>query len=199
MKAILLLIGILLGMGGTWLYQWMKPPSDDPYFFLEPKPTIINDEYYSIEKPIKLHKKGEVVDFVFWNVPQPQPKLLYLFPVNTPSPEISILLKYNESKKYREVVGTFFKRNDSIRNNSQFLMVSIYKINNDLTESIIFEKKIKSLKISSGSKSGLSFDIKDLGHEYGQYRAVFEVLSDNDEINHDELRFYVHVIQYGIK
>ncbi|KHS78392.1 DUF5625 family protein [Pectobacterium carotovorum] len=199
MKAILLLIGILLGMGGTWLYQWMKPPSDDPYFFLEPKPTIINDEYYSIEKPIKLHKKGEVVDFVFWNVPQPQPKLLYLFPVNTPSPEISILLKYNESKKYREVVGTFFKRNDSIRNNSQFLMVSIYKINNDLTESIIFEKKITSLKISSGSKSGLSFDIKDLGHEYGQYRAVFEVLSDNDEINHDELRFYVHVIQYGIK
>ncbi|KHT15237.1 DUF5625 family protein [Pectobacterium carotovorum] len=199
MKAILLLIGILLGMGGTWLYQWMKPPSDDPYFFLEPKPTIINDEYYSIEKPIKLHKKGEVVDFVFWNVPQPQPKLLYLFPVNTPSPEISILLKYNESKKYREVVGTFFKRNDSIRNNSQFLMVSIYKINNDLTESIIFEKKITSLKMSSGSKSGLSFDIKDLGHEYGQYRAVFEVLSDNDEINHDELRFYVHVIQYGIK
>ncbi|WP_233968471.1 DUF5625 family protein [Pectobacterium polaris] len=199
MKKTLLLIGVLLGMGGAWLYQWMKPPSDDPYFFLEPKPTIINDEYYSIEKPIKLHKKGEVVDFVFWNVPQPQPKLLYLFPANTPSPEISILLKYNESKKYNEVVDILFANNSSIRNNSPFLMVRVYKINNNLTESIIFEKTIKSLEISSGSESGISFDIKDLGHEYGQYRAVFEVLSDNNEINHDELRFYVYVRQHGIK
>ncbi|MEI7173075.1 hypothetical protein WCU67_14610, partial [Pectobacterium parmentieri] len=81
MKSIIFIIGVLLGMGAVWLYQWMKPPSDDPYFFLTPKATIINDEYYSINEPIKLHKKGEVVDFVFWNVPQPQPKLFYLFPV----------------------------------------------------------------------------------------------------------------------
>ncbi|MDY4333627.1 DUF5625 family protein [Pectobacterium brasiliense] len=199
MKTILLLIGILLGTGGAWLYQWMKPSSDDPYFFLNPKPTIINDEYYSIEKPIKLHKKGEVVNFVFWNVPQPQPKLFYLFPVNTPSPDISILLKYNESKKYSKMVDILFEKNHSIGNNSKFLMVSIYKINNDLTESIVFEKTITSLKISSGSKSGLSFDIKDLGYEYGQYRAVFEVLSDTNEINNDAFRFYINVRQYGIK
>lgn len=57
MKNIILLIGILLGMGGIWLYQWMKPFSDDPYFFLNPKPNYIGDKAYSIEKDINLFKK----------------------------------------------------------------------------------------------------------------------------------------------
>ncbi|AOR63562.1 hypothetical protein [Pectobacterium wasabiae] len=199
MKSILLIVGVLLGMGSAWLYQWMKPPSDDPYFFLTPKATIINDEYYSIDKPIKLHKKGEIVDFYFWNVPQPQPKLFYLFPVNTPSPEISILLKRKKSEEYNAVVDLLFEDNHSVKNSDPFLTVVIYKINNDLTESVFFKKEISSLKISSGSGEGILFDIKEFGYEYGQYRAVFEVLSDNDKIKNDDVDFYVHIYQYSIK
>ncbi|AFI88489.1 hypothetical protein EXT68_23465 [Pectobacterium parmentieri] len=199
MKMVLLIIGCLLGAGGFGLYQWMKPPSDDPYFFLTQKATIINDEYYSIDKSIKLYKKGEVVDFYFWNVPQPQPKLLYLFPVNTPSPKISILLKRKKSEEYNAVVDLLFEDNHSVKNDDPFLTVVIYKINNDLTESVFFKKEISSLKISSGSEEGISFGIKELGYEYGQYRAVFEVLSDNDKIKNDDVDFYVHISQYSTK
>jgi hypothetical protein len=32
MRTTLLMLGILLGAGGVLLWQWMKPPADDPTF-----------------------------------------------------------------------------------------------------------------------------------------------------------------------
>ncbi|MDE1496983.1 hypothetical protein KKJ25_19130 [Xenorhabdus bovienii] len=54
-KIILLVFAAFLGAGIVMLVQWMRPPTEDPYFFLNPKVT----EDHPIEIPIKLYKKGE--------------------------------------------------------------------------------------------------------------------------------------------
>ncbi|WP_258087606.1 hypothetical protein [Xenorhabdus bovienii] len=53
-KIILLVSAAFLGAGIVMLVQWMRPPTEDPYFFLNPKATTIGDYYHSIETPINL-------------------------------------------------------------------------------------------------------------------------------------------------
>ncbi|MEI7352955.1 hypothetical protein WCU98_24620, partial [Pectobacterium parmentieri] len=72
-------------------------------------------------------------------------------------------------------------------------------VDTDLSESLVFKKQIYSLETSSRSSDEILFETKDLGYKYGQYRAIFEVLLDTNEINDGDLDFYVHVGQYSIK
>jgi hypothetical protein len=206
MRAILLILGILLGAGGVLLWQWMKPPADDPYFFLTPKPTIINDQYYSVEKPIKLDKAGECVSFIFWKVPQPTPKLLYLFPANKPSPKIRIRMsgfKNNEEfwqsgilTEWRDGRGTWegIKRKD----NQPFLEVTIAKIDSDLRETVVYKEALSALHFYAVFDEGVLFDVREVNDPYGQYKVTMKVLEDMPELSKG-LDFFIDIRQYGIK
>lgn len=61
MKRILFVLGLLVGVSGILLYQWLKPIDDDPYFFLSPKIA----EGHPINIPIKLYKKGTLLTLFF--------------------------------------------------------------------------------------------------------------------------------------
>lgn len=197
----LLLIGILLGIGFVLLYQWMRPSTNDPYFFLTPKPGVIGERYYTIEKPIKLYQKGEIVDFVFWNVPQPTPKLLYLLPANALSPQVMLKIQKKDGTDPTLYSPRLFEQESPISEigKSAFLNVKINKINEDLTESLIYEKAITTLDDVYGTQQGILFNIKDLGYDYGQYRIIVSVLKNIAALNNEDLIYSIYVRQHAIK
>ncbi|AOR62786.1 hypothetical protein [Pectobacterium wasabiae] len=194
MKKILLLIGILLGMGGTWLYQWMKPSSDDPYFFLNPKPNYIGDKTYPIEKDIDLSKKGGAFDFIFWDTPQQKPKILYLFPLSSPSPHILLKVKNSDATNGNSsIIYTFKENKDPVVN------FELYKIKNDLTEELIEKKIISNLEPYTINNEYLFFYITDQIKQYGQYRIHIDILNDNKKLNGNHLTSSIYIEQRFLK
>lgn len=193
MKSFRLLFGIALGIGFTLLYQWMVPPKNDPYFFLNPKPLYLDDKAHSIEKPIKLYQKGESFDFVFWNVPQPEPKLLYLFPVSSPSPRILLKVKnINFSGGTRAIMDVF--DSNEIITNKPIIDLKLYRINDDLTESLVHEETFNKFKIYYVDEDGSAlFALTDQIGKSGQYRIHIDVLNDNEKLNTDELSYAIFV------
>ncbi|MDE9544932.1 hypothetical protein [Xenorhabdus bovienii] len=202
-KIILLVFAAFLGAGIVMLVQWMRPPTEDPYFFLNPKATTIGDDYHSIETPIKLYKKGEKIDLVFWKVPQPTPKLLYLIPANTPSPQIMLKINERDNANLAFYVSEIFKGKGPIPKlkGDPVLDVKIYNINDDLTENLVYEKKLTKFGSIHGSQYGILFNMKDFGHlyKYGQYRLQVEVLANWPELEMDDLSYSIYIRQYAIK
>ncbi|MGJ0638643.1 hypothetical protein [Xenorhabdus bovienii] len=201
-KIMLLVFAVFLGAGIVMLVQWMRPPTEDPYFFLNPKATTIGG-YHSIETPIKLYKKGEKIELVFWKVPQPTPKLLYIFPANTPSPQIMLKIKVREDSNLGFYVRDFFKGKGlmpEIKNDPIF-DIKIYKTNDDLTENLIYEKIHTKITLHSGGGGELLFNLVDFGYpyKYGQYRLKIEMLANYSELKIDDLSYYIYIRQHAIK
>ncbi|WP_233964099.1 hypothetical protein [Pectobacterium versatile] len=196
MKKILLLIGILLGMGGTWLYQWMNPSSYDPYFFLNPKPNYIGDNTYSIEKDINLFKKGENFDFIFWDTPQQKPKILYLFPVSSPSPSPHILLKIKNEDLKNGTNSIIDKLKES---KNPIINFELYKIKNDLTEELIERKTMINFDFYTIENGSLFFYITDQIKQYGQYRIHIDMLNDGNELKKNNLTYSIYIEQRFLK
>ncbi|MDC9597248.1 hypothetical protein [Xenorhabdus anantnagensis] len=201
-STILLSLAAFLGAGIVLLIQWMRPPTDDPYFFLNPKPTTFGG-YHAIETPIELYKKGEKVELVFWKVPQPKPKLLYLFPANTPSPQIMLKINERDGANLGFYVSNIFEGKGPIPKltGEPVLDVKIYKINENLTEMLVYEKEFTKLIAGYGGMDGVLFDIIDFGHSYnyGQYRLVIEVLANWPELKMDDLSYSIYIRQHAIK
>ncbi|SFU91275.1 hypothetical protein [Xenorhabdus koppenhoeferi] len=201
-KTMLLVLAAFFGAGIVMLIQWMRPPTEDPYFFLNPKPTTVGG-YHSVETPIKLYKKGEKVDLVFWKVPQPKPKLLYLIPANTPSPKISLNIKKREGSNLGFYVSDIFRGSGPIHDlkGKPIFDIKIYKINDDLTESKVYEKTHKKVNSSSGWSGNNLFGLVDFGspYQYGQYRLTVEVLADLSELKMDDLTYSIYIEQSSIK
>ncbi|MCA6941249.1 hypothetical protein LF927_08640 [Pectobacterium polaris] len=194
MKKTLLLIGVLLGMGGAWLYQWMKPPSDDPYFFLNPKPNYIGDKTYSIEKDINLFKKGDTFDFIFWDTPQQKPKILYLFPAPSPSPHILLKIKNEDLKNgTNSIIDKLKKSKNPIIN------FELYKIKNDLAEELIERKTMINFDFYTIENGSLFFYITDQIKQYGQYRIHIDMLNDDNELNKNNLTYSIYIEQRFLK
>ncbi|MCL6352941.1 hypothetical protein [Pectobacterium polaris] len=194
MKKTLLLIGVLLGMGGAWLYQWMKPPSDDPYFFLNPKPNYIGDKTYSIEKDINLFKKGDTFDFIFWDTPQQKSKILYLFPAPSPSPHILLKIKNEDLKNgTNSIIDKLKKSKNPIIN------FELYKIKNDLTEELIERKTMINFDFYTIENGSLFFYITDQIKQYGQYRIHIDMLNDDNELNKNNLTYSIYIEQRFLK
>lgn len=184
---------MVLGIGLTLLYQWMVPPKHDPYFFLNPKPLYLDDKTHSIEKPIKLYQKGESFDFVFWKVPQPNPKLLYLFPVSSPSPRILLKVKNINFSGGTLAIREVFNTNKII-NNKPIIDLKLYRINDDLTESLVHEQTINKLKSDYiGDDGSVFFPLTDQIGKSGQYRIHIDVLNDNEKLNTNELSYSIFV------
>ncbi|MGJ0638641.1 hypothetical protein [Xenorhabdus bovienii] len=202
-KIMLLVFAACLGAGIVMLVQWIRPPTEDPYFFLNPKATTIGDDYHSIETPIKLYKKGEKIDLVFWNVPQPTPKLLYLFPANTPSPQIMLKINERDGANLGFYVNNIFKGEGPIPKlkGDPVLDVKIYKINDNLEEELVYEKKFTKIIGSYGSREGILFTLVEFGYpyKYGQYRLQVEVLANWPELKMDDLNYSLYIRQYSIK
>lgn len=206
MRMAMLLFGVLLGMGGILLYQWVKPPSEDPYFFLSPKPTIINDEFNAIEKPIKLYQKGESVAFIFWKVPQPMPKLLYLIPTNLPFPEIMLVMKGNGTTGEYKKANILTQWNDDrgtwegikSKDDRPFLKVTIKKIEDDLSEKVIFSKDISRLILYHILDEGMGFTLYTLHENYGQYKITVTVIQSIPELSKN-LDYSIYIRQRSIK
>ncbi|MDE9453968.1 hypothetical protein [Xenorhabdus bovienii] len=201
-KIILLAFAAFLGAGIVMLVQWMRPPTEDPYFFLNPKATTIGG-YHSIETPIKLYKKGEKIELVFWKVPQPTPKLLYLFPANTPSPKIRLNIKERKKSNLGFYVSDIFRGKGPIPElkGEPIFDIKIYKINDDLTESLAYKKIHTNITSSSGWAGNHLFGLVDFGchYKYGQYRLEVEVLADLSELKMDDLSYSIYIEQYSIK
>ncbi|MCL6373983.1 hypothetical protein [Pectobacterium versatile] len=195
MKKILLLIGILLGTGGTWLYLWMKPPSD-PYFFLSPKIS----EDHPIDIPIELYKNGDYIDFIFWKAPLTKPKLFYLFPISPPSSHIVLRIDKDKDKNINFFKHYLFLEEGPIGDigDTPIFEVKIYRVNSDLSESLVFDKIHK--KNNSASASG--FDLVDLSGDYftyGQYRLKVKVLGDWPELKISGLNYFITIKTYFVK
>lgn len=192
MKHFRLLLGIILGIGLTLLYQWMVPAKNDPYFFLNPKPLYLNDKTHSIEKPIKLYQKGESFDFVFWSVPQPEPKLLYLLPVSSPSKEILLKVKNINFSGGTSAIMDVFENNEMI-SNKPIINFKLYRINNDLTEQLVHERTVDIFNLDYIRDNSAFFGLSDQISEYGQYRIHIDVLNDNEKLNTDKLSYSIFV------
>ncbi|MGJ0622785.1 hypothetical protein [Xenorhabdus bovienii] len=198
-KIILLVSAAFLGAGIVMLVQWMRPPTEDPYFFLTPKPTT----GHPIEVPIKLYKKGEKIELVFWDVPQPRPKLFYLFPANTPYPHIMLNIKEKKNSNMGFYVSGIFKGEGPIPKlkDEPVLDIKIYKINDNLTENLIYDKTHEKIIQNSGRGNNSLFGLVELGYpyKYGQYRLKIEVLADWPELEMDNLSYSIYIRQHSIK
>lgn len=196
MKTLLLVIGILLGIGGTSLYLWMKPQTDDPYFFLTPK---VVDAFQPIKIPIALYEKGAAIDYVFWMTPLPQDKYFYLFPASDLVTRITLDI---ENKNYAgNQIGRskIFERDGTpeIIKQTPMFDVELYKINSDLSESIIFKER-KLFNTTEKYVNSLFLTMKrDYG--YGQFRVKITVLGDFPELKHDELTYVVKIAASALK
>ncbi|CDH25859.1 hypothetical protein KKJ09_11070 [Xenorhabdus bovienii] len=201
-STMLLVLAVFLGAGIVILIQWMRPPTEDPYFFLNPKPTTLGG-YHAIETPIELYKKGEKVELVFWKVPQPTPKLFYLLPANTPSPKIRLNIKTRKDSNLGFYISDIFRDNGPIHDikDKPILDIKIYKINDDLTETIVYKKIHTKITSSSGWKGNNLFSLVDFGtpYLYGQYRLTAEVLADLSALKIDNLSYSIYIEQYAIK
>jgi hypothetical protein len=198
MRTTLLILGILLGAGGLLLWQWMKPPADDPYFFLTPKPTVVGKNNYIIEKSVTPGKKGTITDFIFWNVPQPTTKYLYLIPSNSPSPQIMIRVNKKNKNSEARYDAIMLNREKTTANVLPLLNVSVIKVSADLSEKLIYNQKINSLPLSYIDKKGYYFYIKNLPYEYGQYKVTIESLND-DPVLDEFFNAWIHIGLYSAK
>jgi hypothetical protein len=117
-----------------------EAPADDPYFFLTPKIT----QGRSVSTPVELYKKGATVDFTFWLTPLPTSKLLYLFPVSPPSTHIVLNIKKSEEANINFFPTEIFSKEGPVNNlhDTSLLTFEIYRINDNLTETLIFKRII---------------------------------------------------------
>lgn len=196
MKIFLFVIGILLGIGGSSLYIWMKPKTDDPYFFLSPK---VVDGIHSINIPIALYEKGSSVNSVFWMTPLPQQKYFYLFPTNDLLTRITLDTE-NKSVNGRKISPyEIFEQNNipEIKNKTPMLSITLYKIHNDLSESVVFNET----KLFDSSKLQRNFNLLTMKESYGhgQFRLKITVLGDWPELKHDELTYVVKISASALK
>ncbi len=193
MKRILFILGLLIGGFGVLLYQWVKPVDNDPYFFLSPKIA----EGHPINIPIKLYKKGDSINFVFWKTPIPSPKLLFLFPISPPSSHIILNIEENQNKNINFSKFEIFNGKGPIKNigNSAIFKVKLYKVNNDMSESLILDYIHRNNSVRRAD----AFSIASVPPEYGQYRLEVTVLGDWPELEIDGLTYFITIKTYFIK
>ncbi len=187
MKKIVLLIGILLGVAGSWLYCWMKPQTDDPYFFLSPK--VMPGK--PVSTPIELYKQGATVDFTFWVTPMPKYKLLYLFPMNDPTISAWLDIKraqYGDGDFYSYKI--FTKEGlVELQPDTPLLKMALYKINPDLTETLVTEET----QLYNNVQLYRNFLLLSIPRNYGQYRLSVTVLGDWPELNKDGFDYFIKI------
>lgn len=188
MGKILFILGLLIGGGGAFLYQWCKPDTYDPYFFLSPKIA----EGHPINVPIKLYEKGDTVNFTFWKTPLPEVKLFYLLPASTPSSHIILNINEDRNKEIDFSHVEIFNGKGPIKDkgNYQIFKARLYKINSDTTESLVLDKIIRRKD---------EFSIAQVPDEYGQYRLEVNVLGDWPELKIDGLDYFITIETYFIK
>jgi len=196
MKTFLLMIGILLGIGGTSLYLWMKPQTDDPYFFLTPK---VLDAFHPLKIPIELYKQGTTVDYVFWMTPRPKEKYFYLFPAKDLVTRITLDMENKNYKGNRLGYYEMFERDGvpEIKNKTPMFNIELYKINSDLSESIVFKETKLFDSSRSYMNSSLFYMSKNYG--YGQFRLKITVLGDWPTLKHDDLTYVVKIAASALK
>ncbi|MDE1488358.1 hypothetical protein KKI90_18785 [Xenorhabdus bovienii] len=198
-KIMLLAFAAFLGAGIVMLVQWMRPPTEDPYFFLTPKPTT----GHPIEVPIKLYKKGEKIELVFWNVPQPPPKILYLFPGHTPEPRVMLKTKRHKEGELTYYTPDLFKNDGPLAKpkDAPILSMKLHKINEDLTETLVFKKTYSEPDSIAGTSDGILFRFVSLGerYKYGQYRLNLEILGDWPELKNDNVSYYLFIPSFSGK
>lgn len=196
MKILLLVIGILIGIGGTSLYLWMKPQTDDPYFFLTPK---VVDAFQPIKIPIALYEKGTAIDYVFWMTPLPQDKYFYLFPTSDLVTRITLEIENKKIKGRRVSPHEFFKKDYrlEVENKTPAFSIELYKINEDLSESIILNEK--RLFDSHDLHSNFNLLVMKKTYGYGQFRVKITVLGDWQELKRDDLTCVVKIAATALK
>ncbi|WP_209439288.1 hypothetical protein, partial [Intestinirhabdus alba] len=175
---------------------WMKPPADDPYFFLTPKIT----QGRSVSTPVELYKKGATVDFTFWLTPLPTSKLLYLFPVSPPSTHIVLNIKKSEEANINFFPTEIFSKEGPVNNlhDTSLLTFEIYRINDNLTETLIFKKNHLIDKVTPAKTlllTSLNHDLFGFGH----YRLKAEVTGDRPELKIEGLSYFITIETYAIK
>jgi len=193
MGKILFILGLLIGGGGAFLYQWCKPDTYDPYFFLSPKIA----EGIPINVPIKLYEKGDTVNFTFWKTPLPEVKLFYLFPASTPSSHIVLNIEKNRDAEFGFYSSEIFSIAGPIKKREDYpiFKVRLYKINNDMTEHLVLDKIHKNNSVRRSE----AFSIASVPEEYGQYRLEVTVLGDWPELQIDGLDYFITIETYSIK
>ncbi|HAU5555187.1 TPA: hypothetical protein MYS89_000320 [Proteus mirabilis] len=190
MKRILFVLGLLIGGFGVLLYQWVKPIDNDPYFFLSPKIA----EGHPINIPIKLYKKGDSINFVFWKTPILSPKLLYLFPVSPPSSHIILNVVQDKNTKLNFYPTEIFTHNGPIKNidNFEIFRVKLYKVNSDMSEYLISDFIHRNNIVRSSD----AFTITPVPSEYGQYRLKVTVLGEWPELEINGLSYFITIKTY---
>ncbi|OBU11865.1 hypothetical protein [Morganella psychrotolerans] len=193
MKKIKFLLSVLLGIGGTLAYQWVYPPFGNPYYFLSPKITIGEP----IDIPIKLYEKGYEVDFVFWNTPLPAGRMFFITPLQSPSPHVILKLSKNKDVTDTDIFypSDLFAKNGILGdiNDEPIFNVELYRINSDLTESMISSRIIT--KNSPGGVDSLS-PLTSNKSDYGQYRIKVKVMGDWPQLKIDGLSYFVSIDTY---
>ncbi|MEG0279230.1 MAG: hypothetical protein RR510_08115 [Morganella sp. (in: enterobacteria)] len=191
MKKIKFLFSVLLGIGGTLAYQWVYPPFGNPYYFLSPKITIGEP----IDIPIKLYEKGYEVDFVFWNTPLPEGRMFFITPLQSPSPHI--VLKVKKDEKFPDSIypSQLFYNGNVHGDITEYpiFKVDLYKINDDLTESMISSEIITNT--SPGGLRSIS-SLSNIKYTYGQYRVKVKVMGDFPKSKIDGLSYFVSIDTY---
>ncbi|WP_274369853.1 hypothetical protein [Morganella morganii] len=187
MNKIKLLLCVLIGIGGTLAYQWVFPPFGNPYYFLSPKITIGEP----IDIPIKLYEKGYEVDFVFWNTPLPKGRMFFITPLQSPSPHIVLKIKKDENFPDSIYPAQLFY-NGNITEYPIF-KVDLYKINDDLTESMVSSEIITNT--SPGRGMSLS-SLSNIQYTYGQYRIKVKVMGNWPQLKIDGLNYFVSISTY---
>lgn len=191
MKKIKLLLCVLVGIGGTLAYQWVFPPFGNPYYFLSPKITIGEP----IDIPIKLYEKGYEVDFVFWNTPLPEGRMFFISPLRSPSPRVVLKIKEDESFSGGGYTPRLLYNDELFGGNEDepAFSVDLYKINDDLTESVISREIIT--RHSTGGVNMLS-SLTNVQYDYGQYRIKVKVIGDWPQLKIDGLSYFVSIDTY---
>lgn len=186
-KLLFVIIGFFLGIGGTSLYLWMQPVSEDPYSFLSPKIA----EGHPLNIPIELYKKGASIDYVFWITPIPRQKYFYFFPANLPSTYIELKIENNKNNQYNFYLNDIFTNEGLIelQDKTPMLLMELYKINSNQTESRVKQK----IHLYDRVSANRTFMLLSVPKEYGQYRLKITVLGDWPQLQKEGLEYFIKI------
>lgn len=119
--------------------------------------------------------------------------MFFIGPLASPSPRVSLKIKEEKEFNFDFYLSDIFTDGPiKDKNDSPAIEIELYKINHDLTESLV-SKRIKT-KYDLHSLSGI-VPVND----YGQYRIKVKVLGDWPELKIDGLSYFVTLTTYFVK
>ncbi|MGJ0580044.1 hypothetical protein ACR71G_18730, partial [Xenorhabdus bovienii] len=81
------------------------------------------------------------------------------------------------------------------------LSIKLHKINEDLTETLVFKKTYSEPDSIAGTADGILFRFVSLGerYKYGQYRLNLEILGNWPELKNDNVSYYLFIPSFSGK